>query len=515
MRKVLLAVWAASTACAQCTLWNQANCASYNPATSPTLAAFLSNALTNFQAIDASVANAPQPKMTLTAQNWACSGAEIYQDVALYGPYCQTYAADLAAYAGVTTQDVNIWQYAMASSPEYQALGISVPYELVTDCAGGGTLAKGGTPGGTAAANPRCWALYYYDHLFSYMAANNIVLRAGDPQNTDELTGCGFSGFPLGAGRSIMTEATYEDCLIPLHQAMIQRWGCQGSQVYGCVTAFQVMEEPTGGMTRIIDFTPAEVATFIQDDSGALKAVSLALPSPPSATLQIGAAGTGLSWPQKFDNAFWADWTNTSSPTYAALDFFGIDLFSGDCDLGTSNAQFPGQPYYPGELAGWVGAFSASPLCTLNCGSTALANQYGYITQAKSTWGTKYKPIRIEQSDAPMWCPLSGIAQQPLDILGPTDWIWDSSGFFNRWVQTIMHWASAQGIQSWSLFGSLPLFYYTTNPLYDNPEVGGSIVAIVNLLPNDSAAAYSSTGAWFAESLQGNARMTGNAQLGR
>jgi hypothetical protein len=45
--------------------------------------------------------------------------------------------------------------------------------------------------------------------------------------------------------------------------------------------------------------------------------------------------------------------------------------------------------------------------------------------------------------------------------------------------------------------------------------VGGSIVAIVNLLPNDSAAAYSSTGAWFAESLQGNARMTGNAQLGR
>jgi hypothetical protein len=77
-----------------------------------------------------------------------------------------------------------------------------------------------------------------------------------------------------------------------------------------------------------------------------------------------------------------------------------------------------------------------------------------------------------------------------------------------------MHWASAQGIQSFSLFGSLPLFFYTKNASYDNPEVGGTAAALANLSPNDSAAAWLATGAWFTESLQGNAHLTGRAHLG-
>jgi hypothetical protein len=331
-RLIFLGLVAMGAAYGQCTLWNQATCGSVytNGGTpSPSLASFLSNTWASFQAIDATVAHLPQPKMTLTGQNWPCEGATIsvpesVSVVEEFGSHCVQFSNLLAA-AGVTTQDMNIWQAALASSVEYQAEGVTGVYNIAGDCAGTANhpyLNLNETPGSGSGAH--CWALYYYDQTINNATLNGIAIRAGDPPLRDDLQACGFS--PPGTLASpVITEAQYESCVIPLHKAEVSRWPS--------ITAFQVVEEPTGGMSNVQVFSVADLSTFIQHDSAALKAIN--------SSLKIGAAGTGLSW-RVNDSSYWADWTNTSGNTYPALDFFVIDLFSGSCDPSTGNSVFPG-----------------------------------------------------------------------------------------------------------------------------------------------------------------------------
>jgi len=485
-RLLLLALVAMGAACGQCTLWNQTGCGGvYAGTPNPSLASFLSNAWANFQAIDATVARLPQPKMTLTAQSWPCLGSALATYVPAFGPYCVEYS-NLLKSAGVTVQDFNIWQLAMASSAEYQAEAIAGQYNIAGDCvgnAGAPYLTLNQTPG--TGSGPHCMALHYYDLTFANMAANGMTLRAGDPQMTDDLIACGLSPGGTLASPTIAI-AQYQSCITPLHKAEIARWPG--------ITAFQVMEEPTAGMVSEQVFSVADVSTFIQNESAALKAIN-------NNGLMIGASGTGMSWPQQYDNAYWADWTNKSGSTYSALDFYVVDLFSASCDLSAGNTMFPGQLYYAAELANWVGPFSANP-----------ANkQWGYITAAKAAG----KPVRIGQSDAPMWCPASGIAFQSNDILGQYDIVWDTSGMFNTWLATMVPWASANGVQSFAIFFSAPLFYYSSTQSDDNEATQAATAAMANLAATDSAATYKMLGKWFAESLEGNAYLSGHAHLGR
>jgi hypothetical protein len=485
---LLLSLATTGAAYGQCTLWNQATCASVytqGGTPSPSLASFLSNTWASFQAIDATVAHLPQPKITLTAQNWPCEGGTISipESVSLvseFGPHCMQFSNLLAA-AGVTTQDMNFWQAAMASSVQYQAEGVTGQYNIAGDCAGTANhpyLNLNETPG--SGSGPHCWALYYYDQTINNAALNGITIRAGDAQLRDDLQACGFSP-PGTLANPVITEAQYESCMIPLHKAAIARWPG--------ITAFQVLEEPTGGMSNVQVFSVADVSTFIQHDSAALKAIN--------SSLKIGAAGTGLSW-HVDDSSYWADWTNTSGNTYPALDFFVIDLFSGSCDPSTSNSVFPGLAYYAAELANWAGPFSPGN------------GQYGYIRAAKATG----KPIRVGQSDAPYWCPAGGTADQSYDYLGQYDIVWNTSGLFNTWLATVIPWASANGIQSFSIFFTAPLFYYSTNQLDDNASNESSGTAMASLAPTNSAATYKMLGQWWGESAQGKSRITGDAHLG-
>jgi hypothetical protein len=98
--------------------------------------------------------------------------------------------------------------------------------------------------------------------------------------------------------------------------------------------------------------------------------------------------------------------------------------------------------------------------------------------------------------------------------LGQYDIVWDTSGLFNTWLATIIPWASANGIQSFSTFFTAPLFYYSTNQSDDNAANESSGAAMANLAPTNSAAAYKMLGKWWGESAQGKSRITGNAHFG-
>ena len=488
-RLLLIGILAAGGLHGQCTLWNQASCGSVYtlnggvlPPGAPTVASFLANAWANFQSVSASVAHLPQPKMTLAAQNWPCAGEVLSGAVSSFGPQCKPFAI-LLQNAGITTQDYFVWQAAMASSAEYQALGVTGQFNIPGDCVGNTGapyLAYGQTPG--TGSGVHCWALYYYDQTFAYMHNNALVLRTGTSTMTDFVLACGLTpGGTLASPN--FTEAQYESCVLPLQKAEVTRWTH--------ITAMQVFQEPTAGMAAEQPFSVSDVSTFIQHASAALKAIN--------SSIQIGASGTGLSYPTSFDNAYWADWTNQSGNTFPALDFFVIDLFSGSCALGVGNTQFPGQLYYAAELANVAGPFNPS------------SGQYGYIRQAKATG----KPVRVGQMDAPMWCPMNGPAGQGNAILGSDDVIWDSSGLFNAWLAAVVPWGSAMGLDSMSIFGSLPLFYWSSNQSDDNPFTQSGGKAMQNLTSaTDSSAAYRMLAKGSAESLQGYARLSGNARLG-
>jgi hypothetical protein len=210
---------------------------------------------------------------------------------------------------GITTQDIFVWQYAMASSYEYsQSPGV---YALAGDCPAGqihpGYLTYGETPLGNATANPHCWALYRYDQTFGTMRSNGWTIRGGNPGvASDALVACGTEGVsnftigPPGASPTI-TATQYINCIQPLHAAEIARWNnhTAGQSSRPNITAFQVVVEPTGAMYNTQIFSVTGMSQIIDSESAALKAIQPAI--------LIGASGTGISWPLMYDNAYWAD----------------------------------------------------------------------------------------------------------------------------------------------------------------------------------------------------------------
>jgi hypothetical protein len=242
------------------------------------------------------------------------------------------------------------------------------------------------------------------------------------------------------------------------------------------ITAVQVLEEPLGVMASIQIFSIADIGTFIQHSSAAVKAIV------PGAL--VGAAATGASWPTAMDTGYWTDWTTgnvSGTGTPAALDFLVIDLFSGDCDQS-------GEQYYNETLwfkSNYLGAHAGG------------------------------KPVRVGQSDHPGWCPAGGVSDQPNAYLGLGDIIWQTSGMQTAWQSTMVRWASAAGMQSFAIFCTLPFFNYTSNQSNDNCAVGSySALAMSQLAPTDASASYRTLGQWSSESIQGNAHLAGRARLG-
>ena len=536
---LLLFIFAALPALAQCTLWNP-TCNSYSVANSPfcvagvpgypnctgasfvpSLPAFASSTESSFQSIRQSTASLPATTRTiLSGQNWPCQGATLAGTPTL-GGYCKPFATMLGN-LGITTQDIFVWQYAMASSYEYSLAPGT--YALTGDCvgndgAGGIYLKYGSVPG--AGSGPHCKALYSYDQTFSTMRANGWTIRDGNPgvATADVLVACGTEGvsnFTIGPPSSspTVTATQYINCVQPLHAAQVARWNnhTAGQSARPNIAMFQVMVEPTGAMYNLQIFNVTDMSQIIDSESAALKAIQ--------PTILIGASGTGISWPLVYDNAYWADWTNptsassygTAGSTYAALDYYVLDLFIASCIPGTTNPSFPGQYYYAARLQAELGGFSTTSPCVSSCATTAVPpNTMGYVARAEATG----KPLHIGQIDSPYWCqassPFTSAASQ---ILGQYDVLWDTSGLENDFLMTIVPWARAHRIASMSLFFTAPLMYYSTNQADDNASAEAALVAlsrsctVTTCTPTDSGYLYGMLNRGNITSLNGTSTLT-------
>ena len=457
MRKLfILAFLSASPSAAQCTLFDQTGCSLiYTEPANPSLATYLSEVETAFQYTSASIAKMPQPKILLTAQIIPATASWFSTSVPVFGAAIQKYMGMLQNDAGVSTQDVNIWGTPFACDPSYggYATGFTPSIVVPCDCGGGGNLAKGAAlPVGSG---PHCTALSYYDGMFKYAATNGITIRTGWYPGGDEIKSCGL--VPASAG-GVFTEGQFEERMIPLMQAGMTRYG-------SAITALQVIEEPTAGMLLIQPFNVADTAKFIQDAATAVTTIVHGT--------AIGAAATGISGGANSiaqDKLYWNDWLNPSG-TGQYLDFLVADIFSGKCDLGPVS----GIPYYAGVLEWW---------------------QQNYLAPAKAYNGGAGKPVRVGQSDPPVWCQTGGNATQYQAFLGEGDVVWENSGLQNEWLWTFMHWASAVGMQSAAPYCNVWFFNYTGNQQNDRCTGQWSGLAMANLSPTPAAAIYKQMGAW-------------------
>jgi len=382
--------------------------------------------------------------MLLTAQVVPAAGSWLSTAVQVFGPAIQTYMGMLQSDAGASTQDVNIWGTPFVCDPSYHgyATGFTPSIVVPCDCQGGGTLAKGAAL--PAGSGPHCTALWHYDGMFKYASTNGITIRTGWYPGGDEIESCGL--VPASSG-GVFTETQYEECMIPFMQAAMNRYG-------SAITAVQVLEEPTAGMLLIQPFSVADTAKFIQDAATAVTAIVHGTP--------IGAAATEA---QNAD--YWNDWLNPSG-TGQYLDFLVADIFSGNCDVGPDQS---GVPYYAGVLNWW---------------------QANYLASAKAYNGGAGKPVRVGQSDPPVWCQVGGNATQYGAILGEGDVIWENSGLQTQWLWTFMHWASAMGIQSAAPYCNVWFFNYTS----DQQDDRWSALAMSNLSPTPAAAVYKQLEDW-------------------
>lgn len=260
MRLLATALLRACCAYCQCTLFNQTTCATvYSGTPNPSLGTFLADVEASFQAINTAVASMPQPKIALTAQLLPASGSWLSTGVPAFGPAINGYMDLLKNGAGVAIQDVNLWPSVLSSASQYSPGAGNIT--VASDCAGGVTIGTGASvPAGTSHST-RCMALTYYDSMFSHAAANGITLRVGFFPAGDTITTCGLTPAP-----GTITESQYEQCLIPFIKAAMSRWTT-------AITAAQVFEEPLAAMAAVQVFSVADVATFIQHSSAAIKAI--------------------------------------------------------------------------------------------------------------------------------------------------------------------------------------------------------------------------------------------------
>jgi hypothetical protein len=477
LRLLTMALPAACCAYCQCTLWNQSTCSSVYSGGNPTLGQYLSNEWSSYNQVNAANAAKPQPKIPiLTGQIAPANGSYLTTigQVAALAPYITTYMAWMKG-IGITTQDWFGQTTAMAASVQCNPSNYNCP--VPSDCVGGVYLALNqALPAG--ANGPLCTALYYYDKMFAYAAANGITIRGGFPEDTAQVTACGLTPGSI-------TKAQFIACIGPPTQAEFARYG-------SAITRYQAMIEPVAGAAGIEQFSVSDFGAIVVYISGVIRAIS------PST--KIGAAYTGMSWPTSAapnsDLCYWLDATGVANPSLvnsacttsptgvsAAVDYVNIDVFGGTCDQ-SGNA-------YATELLWFQDNFLS-----------AAANPNNL-------------PVFVGQADPPRWCSVSLRPTEQNAYLGCLDMVWDTSGLRPVWQQTFVGWASANNIGSVSLYFTIPWFGGTSNQSNDNCVLGNAVAnAMTTLSPNANAANWEQLKNWWTESLQGSSSLTGSAHLG-
>lgn len=458
MRTALLALLLPLAAFGQCAFANQATCGSVylcaiaNPPTCPppvpNLATTMANVGGALEQIDAQVAHLPQPKILATGSVLPGAGPYLPTALPVFGPAIIPYI-DLMAGLNMTTVDMFATKDAFTCAIEYAPTGSET--DVPSDCDLTGTLLE---PYGftlPALAGPRCTELWYYDGAGAHMAANNITWRDGyagvDP---GQVTACGLTPGSI-------TVSQFIDCTKPMVRAEYARY-----TPHFTIPVYQVVIEPLAALSSEERFSVADVGTIIKTIAPIVTGIS------PNTKIQATATGVsfGVSFDPGTDLCYWLDWAGvpdpsavnaacTTPPTGASafVNILGIDLFSSSCDQGV---QSNGLYTYTNNLLWFRGNF--------------LGNNPNNL------------PVYIGQADPPIWCPSTGRAIEANAFMGRGDVFWTTSGYRQKWQDTIVRWASSVGIQSISVFCSAPWFNVTANQTQDNCGSGlYSVLAMANL----------------------------------
>lgn len=291
-----------------------------------------------------------------------------------------------------------------------------------------------------------CLSLANYDAMFSHAASKHVKVRIAPIASPDLVALCGLT--------STSSESAIEACLSPLIVAAAARW----HQIDG-ITG---IHEPTAMNANMLNqvMSVTDVRTFLVHVSAAVKA---AVPG-----MQFGVAAAGPSYSPS-DQSYWNDWIANAK---SSLDFVALDLYGNSCDVTT----------YPAELATFATMISS-----------ALAAG---------------KPVRINESARPRWCPLNGSPAESSSYQGCGDIEWLTSGADTAWENTFVHWAAANGVSSVSIFSSEPLIWYTTNNSADICSSGGYTYQLMSHLDGNTPTGwnYARLGEWFSASVQGHAQ---------
>jgi len=470
-----------------CSLSNQTGCGTYytQPGTpAPTLTAWMADAQVQISAMNAAIKGKPQPKIFITGQVLPADASFVGSSLVAYGPYISQYSADMKTSAGLTTQDVFPPYMAYANATEYAPSGGDTV--LPPDCANSGGvidglthLAFGATP--HAGSGNNCKTLAFEDQLWQQAHALGIHFRMG------------FAGTQPGlmaACSNPATEAPMEHCVFPPMRAIIQR----ATTAYGngWIPSFQVVVEPVGAFGVLIHLSVADVSTFAQNAATAIRAISPAT--------KIGVAYTGKSYLVVASGGWQVPSTGNGAGTdvcysqdaagltglngycpaltglHAALDFMGLDLFSGSCSTGTYAAELAWQAQYVIQMTGGL-------------------------------------PIGIMQWDPPHWCPSSGQSVEDASYLGTGSVLWQTSGLRNAFQRAVVDWASAMGVSPQygvSVFFTWPWFGYSSDQTNTNGATG-TYSALVSASPvaTNAATQIAQLNNWWHIQIQGPVHTSG------
>jgi hypothetical protein len=296
------------------------------------------------------------------------------------------------------------------------------------------------------------------------------------------------------------TEAQYEACVLPLVQAMFDRYTSAIT-----ISSFQVLVEPYAAMVYLVypQMTVAFAQTLIKDFSIAVKAIS--------PNTKIFAAFTGPSYPvsssvspANSDICFVWDWigvvnasiipvgvppvagncpATTQSATHNYLDGIGWDAFNGSSDQ--SNQA------YAKELAGVEGACNVTYCTGIIANTRAGASPNNTVTMP---WG-------VTQADPPRWAPYDAsdptppATERPTEAfayLGCLDVFWQP--FTQQWATTFTRWVAANGGQFVSRFFTQQLYGATSDQTNDNCQSGTATATAVSApSPNNSGISWGRT----------------------
>jgi hypothetical protein len=294
-----------------------------------------------------------------------------------------------------------------------------------------------------------------------------------------------FSGDTMntcGIAQNSFTELQVEQCAAPLWAAMSARWHVDDMTVsHEPCGVFYVILGSAIGNTNGCVMSVADMDTFIQQTSAAVRAMSQ------NTSVRVGAGAIVLDAAGTCPGSqnYWCDWYTNLMPA-GVLDFGGIDMYPAS-SVPASN--------YNNTLATY----------------TAMANHVTSIGKA----------VVANESSAMRWLNTSGPGGEANTYWGCAASEWMTDGTFMAWARAVPGaWAPANRLQIYSIFPIEPLLMTTTDinnnhcttgdgfeTLLSNTLAGGTSISPMGAL-------YSMLAAGWNTSLQGNAHLTGNTNMG-